>query len=302
MRILVSGSTGLIGSALVPALSLADHKTARLVRPGAYPGPGDVVWDPAQGQINLAALEGFDAVVHLAGANVARARWTPLQKQRIRDSRVKGTRLLAQSLAGLARPPRVLTIASAVGFYGNRGDEVLTEESSAGSGFLAELCREWENSAEPAAGRGIRVVALRFGMVLSADGGALALMLPPFKVGLGGPLGNGSQWVSWIAIEDLLAVIQHAIAGEDLQGPVNVTAPQAVTNRQFSRTLADVIHRPAVLRAPAFALRLVLGEIADEMLLAGARVSPARLQASGYRFLYPELEPALSHLLAPAKK
>jgi uncharacterized protein len=301
MRILVSGSSGLVGSALVPVLTMAEHKVSRLVRPGGFPSHTDVVWDPAQERINPASLEGFDAVVHLAGENIARARWTPMQKERIRDSRVKSTRLLVESLTGLASPPRVLVAASAAGFYGDRGDEVLTEESPGGTGFLPEVCRQWEAATEPAARRGIRVVTLRFGMVLSSDGGALEVMLPLFKLGLGGPLGRGSQWVGWIAIDDVLAVIQHAI-GSEVSGPVNTVAPQPVTNREFTQTLAGVIHRPALLTAPAFALRLILGDIADEVLLASARVSPVRLQASGYRFLYPELERALRYLLGPGRR
>lgn len=302
MRILVSGSSGLIGSALLPALSMFDHTVARLVRPGRFPAPGDVAWDPASGRLQAASLEGFDAVVHLAGENIAGARWTPAQKQRIRESRVKGTRLLAESLAGLSRPPHVLLHASATGFYGDRGDEELTEQSPAGSGFLADVCREWEAATEPAAAKGIRVVAIRFGMILSADGGALSLMLPAFKLGLGGPLGGGKQWVSWIAIDDVLAVIQHALVNESTRGPVNAVAPEAVTSRDLSRCLARVIHRPAVVPAPAFALRFVLGGIADDLLLASARVSPAVLQAAGYRFHYPQLEPALRHLLVSRKR
>ncbi len=302
MRILVSGSSGLVGSSLVPVLSMANHSVARLVRPGKLPAFGDVAWDSAEGWINAASLEGFDAVVHLAGENIAAGRWTPKQKERIRDSRVKGTRLLAESLAGLARPPGVLVAASGIGFYGDRGDEVLTEDSDAGSGFTSEVSLAWEAASEPAARKGIRVVKLRFGMILAAGGGALHMMLPAFKLGLGGPLGSGKQWVSWITLDDVLAVIRFAIEDERLHGPVNVVAPEAVTNRDFSRTLGRVLHRPAIMPVPAFALRLTLGEIADGLLLASARVSAARLKASGYRFLYPQLATAFQRLLRPDHK
>jgi uncharacterized protein len=301
MRILVSGSSGLIGSALLPILSRAGHSVARLVRPGRMPAPGDVSWDPAAGRIALPSLEGFDAVVHLAGHNIAAGRWTPKQKERIHDSRVKSTRLLTQSLSALARPPRVLVAASAIGFYGGRGDEVLTEESRAGSGFLPEVCQEWETATAPAAQKGIRVVNLRFGMVLAADGGALERMLLPCKLGLGGALGSGRQWVSWITRDDVLGIIRYAMADERLQGPVNAVAPEPVTNRDFSRALGRVLHRPAIMPVPAFALRLMLGEMADGLLLASDRVYPARLKASGYRFLYPELDSALQYLLRPSE-
>jgi uncharacterized protein (TIGR01777 family) len=301
MRILVSGSSGLVGSALLRVLSRAGYSVARLARPGRLPVKGDVVWDPAKGVIDRAFLEGLDAVVHLAGENIASGRWTPKRKQRIRESRVKTTRLLAEALAGLDRPPRVLVAASATGIYGDRGDEVLTEQSAAGTGFLAEVCRDWEAACEPATQRGIRVVNLRFGMVLSAAGGALALMLPAFRLGLGGPLGRGKQYQSWITLEDVLGVVQRAVTDERLRGPVNTVAPEAATNREFSKKLGRALGRPAVLAVPGFVLRLTFGEIADDVLLASARVSPARLQASGYRFLYPKLEAALRHVLGSAR-
>ncbi|HEV2426351.1 MAG TPA: TIGR01777 family oxidoreductase [Terriglobia bacterium] len=299
MRILVSGSSGLIGSALLRSLSAAGHTAVRLVRATRTPAAGDVAWDPAGGHIENTSLEGFDAVVHLAGESIAGGRWTAQRKQCISDSRITSTRLLSQSLAGLNRPPGVLIAASAVGFYGDRGDELLTESSPAGSGFLAEICKQWEAASQLGARRGIRVVNLRFGMVLAAHGGALATMLPAFRLGLGGPLGPGNQWVSWIALDDVLGVIEHAIADERLRGPVNTVAPAAVTNREFGRTLGRVLDRPAVLTLPAFVLRLALGELADALLLASDRVCPQRLQASGYRFLHPDLEPALRHVLRP---
>lgn len=299
MRILVSGSSGLIGSALLPVLSAAGHTVSRLVRPGRTAAQGDVAWDPAAGHIDAAALEGFDAVVHLAGESTASGRWNLKGKRRIRDSRVKSTLLLSESLAGLTRRPRVLVSASAIGFYGDRGDEVLTEDSAPGSGFLAEVCQAWEAATESAVRSGIHIVNLRFGMVLAANGGALAMMVPAFKLGLGGPLGPGRQWVSWITLDDVLGITQRAIGDERLQGPINVVSPQPVTNRDFSRTLRRVLHRPAILAAPALALRLLFGEMADALLLASDRVSPNRLQTAGYPFLYPSLEPALRHLLRP---
>lgn len=298
MRILVSGSSGLIGSALLPFLTAGGHSVTRLVRSKRAGGDvGSILWNPQAGTIDRGALEGFDAVVHLAGENIAGGRWTAARKARIRDSRVKGTRLLATTLAGLARPPRVLVTASAVGYYGDRGDELLAEESPPGTGFLAELCREWEAAADPAREKGIRVANLRLGLVLSGTGGALPRMLPAFKLGVGGVIGSGRQYWSWIAIDDLVGAIYHALTTESLRGPVNVVAPRAVTNREFTKTLGRVLSRPTIFPLPAFAARLALGEMANELLLAGQRLEPARLVASGYKFLYPELEDALRHVL-----
>ena len=298
MKILITGSSGLIGSALTLSLAAGGDSVTRLVRPGTRPAAAEIVWDPAAGRLDLTSIEGFDAVVHLAGENIAGGRWTPARKQLLRDSRVKSTRLLAGALAALSRPPRVLLSASATGFYGNRGDEAVTETSTPGSGFLAEVCREWEAATEPASAKRIRVVNLRFGVVLSAKGGALAKMLPPFKAGLGGPVGSGRQFMSWIALDDAIGAIRSLLNTDSLAGPVNVVAPESVTNRKFARTLGRVLGRPALLPMPAFAVRLVFGEMGDELLLASARVRPARLEESGYRFLYPELEGALGHILA----
>lgn len=295
MKVLVTGSTGLVGSALVPFLLTSGHQVARLVRSPPTAG-GDVHWDPAAGRLEPTNLEGLDAVVHLAGERIT-GRWTAAKKARIRSSRVQGTRLLAETLARLARPPKTLVCASAIGYYGDRGDEVLREESPSGAGFLAEVCREWEAAARPAAEKGIRVVHLRIGVVLSAAGGALALMLTPFKLGLGGRVGSGQQYMSWIAIDDLAGIIQHALTNESLRGPVNAVAPRAITNREFTKTLGRVLGRPTVFPMPAFAARLAFGQMADELLLASARVEPARLIASGYKFRTPELEAALRHLL-----
>jgi len=297
MRVLVTGSSGLIGSALVPSLVAQGDEVTCLVRPNTQPGPGQVVWDPDADRLDPSSLEGFDAIVHLAAENISKRRWSSEQKRRIRESRTKGTRLLAGTLGQLLHPPRVLVSATAIGYYGDRGDEVLTEDSLRGSGFLADVCHEWEEAAELAA-RTARVVKLRFGAVLSTSGGALALMLIPFRAGLGGALGSGRQYMSWIAIDDVTGVIRHAISNQSLLGgPVNVVAPQPVTNREFTKTLGHVISRPTFLAVPSFVLRLALGEVADAVLLASTRVLPARLQSSGYAFRYFKLEPALRYLL-----
>ena len=237
------------------------------------------------------------AVVHLAGENIAAGRWTPARKAEIRRSRVDGTRNLCEVLARLPHPPKVLVSASAIGLYGDRGAEILTEESAAGTGFLAEVCREWEAAAAPAARVGIRVVNLRFGMVLSPTGGALKKMLLPFKLGMGGRIGSGEQFTSWIALDDVIGAIHHVLCEESVRGAVNAVAPEPASNADFTRTLARVLRRPTLLPLPAFAARLALGEMADALLLGGARVMPARLQASGYRFRFPDLESALRHLL-----
>ena len=301
MKIIVTGATGLIGSKLVRALRSEGHSVTRLVRGGSQtfraPGTSAVEWDPDAGRIDGKELEGHDAAVHLAGENIAEGRWTPQKKARIRDSRVKGTRLLAETLAGLSARPQTLVAASAVGFYGDRGAEVLREESASGSDFLSELCREWEKAALPASQAGIRVVNLRIGVVLAAEGGALAKMLPPFRLGAGGRLGSGGQYMSWITIDDLVGVILHALKNESLRGPVNAVAPRPVTNAEFTKTLGRVLGRPTLFPVPAFAARLAFGEMADALLLSSARVEPARLQGTGYQFAYPELEGALRHVL-----
>jgi uncharacterized protein len=297
MNILVTGASGLIGSALVSFLTAGGHGVTRLVRSQPKPGEKAVRWDPMAGSIDASAFERIEAVVHLAGENIAQ-RWTAAKKAMIRDSRVKGTQVLCAALAGLATPPKVLVSASAIGYYGDRGAEILTEESPPGTGFLADVCRDWEAATEPARQHGIRVVRLRLGVVLSPAGGALAKLLPPFRAGLGGVLGSGRQYMSWIALDDAVGAIQHAIATDALQGPTNAVAPQTVTNHEFTKTLGEVLGRPTVLPLPAFAARLMFGEMADELLLASARVQPAKLLASGYGFRYPELEGALRHLLA----
>jgi len=298
MRVAITGSTGLVGSAVVPLLSAAGHEVVRLVRRAPGPGEKAVRWDPAEGEVDAGGLEGFDAVIHLAGENVGAGRWTPARKAAIRDSRVNGTRLLCEALAGLARPPKTLVCASAVGYYGDRGEETLTEESPPGTGYLAEVCREWEAASAPAARNGIRVVALRIGMVLSPKGGALPRMLPLFRAGLGGVIGGGRQYVSWVALDDLAGIVLHALQSRELRGPVNAVATRPVTNREFTGALGKVLSRPTPLPVPAFALRLAVGEMADALLLSSARVVPKRLEESGYRFRFPELPAALHHLLA----
>jgi len=297
MKVLVSGSSGLVGSALAPFLTGSGHQVVRLVRSQPRDEASEVRWDPEAGAIDKAGLGAVDAAVHLAGESIAAGRWTAARKVRILESRVKGTRLLAETLAGLKQRPKVFVSASAVGYYGDRGEETLTEESGPGSAYLSEVCRQWEAAAEPAAASGIRVVNLRFGIVLSAAGGALPRLLTPFRLGLGGRLGSGKQFMSWIAIDDVVGAIVHALMTEALRGPANAVAPQPVTNREFTKTLGRVLGRPTLFPMPACAARLAFGEMADELLLASQRVEPARLLASGYQFRFPHLEGALRHLL-----
>jgi len=293
MKILISGSSGLIGSAAATALKSDGHDVVHLVRPGKPPNPGDVQWDPMRATVDVAALEGVEVVIHLSGAGIADGRWTEERKQLLRSSRIDTTRVLVDSLSRLKQKPRVLIVASAIGYYGNRGDEILTESSTTGTDFLALVCRDWEAEASRAAARGIRTVMLRTGVVLSGKGGALPKMLTPFKLGVGGRLGSGQQWMSWIAIEDVVGIIRNAIANEQVSGPVNVVAPNPVRNEEFTRLLAAMLHRPAIFPAPAFMLRLAMGEMADALLLSSDRVKPERILAAGYKFRFEILEPAL---------
>ena len=296
MKVLMSGSSGLIGSAVRKSLQSAGEEVIRLVRSDAR-GADEVRWDPQAGYIDQAAIEGMDAIVHLAAESIADGRWTASKKSRIRDTRTHGTQLLCQAVAKTSKKPSVLVSASAVGFYGDRGDEVLTESSSAGSGFLAEVCRDWEAATAPAAEAGIRVVTLRIGVVLSGAGGALAKMLPPFRLGLGGRLGSGRQYMSWVVIDDLVAAIRFALSKEQLSGPVNMVSPNPVTNAEFTRAIGKVISRPTLFPVPAFALHAAFGEMADEVLLSGARALPQKLQAAGFKFDFTTLESGLRHVL-----
>ncbi len=295
MRIAITGSTGLVGSALAPFLTTGSHQVVRIVRQRQF--DDEIAWSPDAGKIEADRLEGLDAVVHLAGENIAARRWNAAQKARIRDSRVQGTKLLCESLARLRHPPRVLVSASAIGYYGDRADEELTETSTIGSGFLPDVCREWEAATAPAEHAGIRVVHLRFGIILSPKGGALSEMLTPFRFGLGGRIGSGRQWMSWISLDDVIGCIYHALNTESLKGPVNAVAPKPASNLEFTKTLGRVLRRPTIFPMPAFAARLAFGEMANDLLLASTRVRPTALLDSGYSFMHTELEQALRHLL-----
>lgn len=293
-RILVSGSSGLIGSALLPALRAGGYDVTRLVR-RASSGPNQIVWDPAK-PLDPASVSGFDAVVHLAGESIV-GRWTDAKKAAIRDSRILGTSLLSRALADTAHRPRVFISGSAIGYYGDRGEEILREDSASGNGFLAEVCRQWEAATAPAAEAGIRTAYIRTGVVLSPKGGALAKMLTPFRLGAGGNMGSGRQWWSWIALSDLVGAILHILKTDSLQGPVNGVAPNPVTNAEFTKILASVLSRPAIFPMPAFAARLVLGQMADELLLASQRVEPAKLVGSGFVFQLADLRQSLHAIL-----
>lgn len=301
MQILISGATGLVGSELTALLTASGHQVTALSRSASTdPARPVISWDLAAGTIEESRLNGFEAVVHLAGESIV-GRWNEAKKQRIYDSRIKGTQLLCEALARQPQPPRVLVSTSAIGFYGNRGDEVLTEESTAGDLFLSRVCQDWEKATASAEAGGIRVVHARLGVVLSPRGGALAKMLTPFRLGGGGVIGSGKQWMSWISLDDTAAAIEHLLQEESLRGPVNLVAPHPVTNREFTKTLGRVLQRPTLFPVPAFAARLVFGQMADEMLLCSERVQPTRLQASGYTFRHPLLEEALRFLLGKEK-
>jgi len=299
MNFLITGSSGLIGQALIPVLQGGGHHVASLVRFRPQPGAPLVYWNPAGGEIDASRLEGFDSVIHLAGESVS-GRWTPAKKQAIRESRVQGTRFLCEALAKLSRRPRVLVAASASGYYGDRGDEVLREDSAAGTSFLSEVCQEWEGATKPAAERGIRVVNLRIGLVLSRAGGGLAKMLPAFTMGVGGKIGSGKQYMSWIGIDDLVQIILFTTTTGTLSGPANAAAPHPARNSEFTKTMGRVLGRPTIVPMPAFAVRLAFGEMGQELLLASTRMEPARLLSAGYHFRFPQLEGALRHLLRNA--
>jgi uncharacterized protein (TIGR01777 family) len=297
LHVAVTGASGLIGSALIRRLDADGHRVTRLVRRAA--GPGEISWDPENARLEPGQLEGMDAIIHLAGENIG-VRWTPARKRQIRNSRIQGTRFLSEAIARAHRRPGVLVSASAIGIYGDRGDEALTENSPPGDPalhFLAQVGREWEAAAEPARAAGVRVIHPRFGLVLSPKGGALKKMLLPFRLGLGGRLGSGIQWMSWISIDDVVGAILHVLLTESFSGPVNLVAPEPVRNRDFTAILGRVLSRPTPFPVPAAALRLILGEMADSTVLASARVQPKRLLAAGYRFEHPDLDTALRHVL-----
>lgn len=298
MKILVSGSHGLVGKALTRSLTNDGHEVVRLVRHVRSLGAFEIEWQPDKGRIDAEHLEGFDVVVHLAGENIATGRWTSEKKRAIRDSRVKGTVLLSESLAHLSRPPSLFCTASATGYYGDRGDELLTEKSPPGKSFLSEVCIEWERATAPAAEKGIRTVHTRFGIILDADQGALAKMLTPFRMGIGGRIGDGRQWMSWIALDDMVNALKFLMADSSTRGPVNFVTPNPVTNAEFTKTLGRVLSRPTIFPVPAFAVRLAFGEMADELLLSSQRVEPAVLQDKGFLFSWPTLEAALRHVLS----
>ena len=294
MRVAVSGASGFIGSAVVRRLEAAGHQVSRLVR--GTPKPGEIHWIPA-GALEAGPLEGFDAVVHLAAESIS-GRWTATKKARILNSRVQGTLTIAASLARLQRKPKVLVSASAIGFYGSRGDETLDESSTPGSDFLAEVARQWESATESASRAGIRVALLRFGVVLGESGGALKQMLRPFKMGVGGRIGSGQQWMSWVALDDAAGAVEHAISNEAVRGPVNVVSPTPVRNSEFTKALGEVLHRPTVFPMPEFAVKVAFGEMGESLLLGSQRVMPKKLQESGYQFKFSELRAALEGSIA----
>jgi len=297
MKILISGSHGLVGKALISSLVEDGHEVVRLVRRAHTLGQLEVEWHPNQGRIDAQHLEGCEAVFHLAGESIASGRWTDEKKRTIRESRTKGTTLLSETIARLSHPPSVFISASAIGYYGNRGDEELTEQSAPGNDFLSSVCVEWEESTRAAAEKGIRTVLARFGIILDRNGGALAKMLTPFRMGIGGRVGDGRQWMSWIALGDVVNALKFLLLDSAVHGPVNIVAPNPVTNAEFTKTLGRVLSRPTFFPVPVFAARLAFGEVADALLLSSQRVDPAVLNDRGFAPYWPRLEPALQHLL-----
>lgn len=289
MKILVSGSSGFLGSHIIDFLSPLGHQIFKLVRVRANLGKNEIAWDENRGVINPGLLEGMDAVIHLAGENIGNGLWTQSKKKRIRDSRVKGTQLLCQALSQLKNPPKVLLCASAVGIYGNRGDEILTESSPKGVGFLADVCSQWEAATQEASKKGIRVVNMRFGIVLSPDGGILKKLKVPFQLGLGGKIGSGQQYMSWVMIEDLFSAVNVLLNDDSFYGPVNITSPNPVTNEEFTKALGKSLHRPTWLTVPSFLLKFFLGEMADEMFLTSTRAVPEVLSRAGFQFAHKNL-------------
>ena len=299
MKVVIAGASGLVGSALVPALRDAGHQVFRLVRGRAAASRDELAWNPAASEIDLPSFEGMEAVINLAGENIGAGRWTAARRKRILCSRVDATRTLVTAIGRMARKPLVLVNASAAGYYGNRGDEVLTEESAIGHGFLSEVCLAWETHAEGAGRMGVRTAITRFGVILAREGGALAKLLPLFRLGLGGRLGSGHQWMSWIAMDDVVGGIAHILADARCAGRMNFVAPTAVTNREFTRALARAVGRPAIVPVPAWALRMAVGiQMADEALLGSTRVAPQRLNEAGYAFRHPTIAGALQSVLS----
>src|SRR5437870_195218 len=291
MKVAIAGASGLVGSALIPKLENESIEVTRLVRES--PKPGEIEWHPNQDTIKPDRLKGFDAIINLAGENIAEERWTDEKKRKIHDSRVYGTHLLSEAMAKVDPKPQVFLCASATGIYGDRGDEILNEQSESGGGFLAGVCREWEQATEPASRAGVRVVNLRFGPILAAEGGMMAKMLTPFKMGMGGKIGSGKQYISWVAIDDVVNAMKLALKDESTRGPLNIVAPNPVTNEVLTKTLGHVLNRPTALAMPAFAARLAFGEMADEMLLVSQRVVPKKLTEARFEFRLPDLESAL---------
>ena len=297
MKLLLSGSHGLVGKALSKSLTKDGYEVINLVRRDRVYGKPEIEWHPNKGLLDASQIEGFDAVVHLAGESIASGRWTDEKKRRIRESRVQGTTLLSQALARLSRPPLRFICASAIGYYGSRGDEVLTEESRAGNDFLSEVCVEWERATQPASEKGINTCMTRFGIILDKEGGALEKMLTPFRLGLGGKIGDGKQWMSWIALNDVVSALGFLLESSSMHGPVNIVAPNPVTNADFTKTLGKVLSRPTFLSVPAFAVRLAFGEMADGLLLSSAKVEPKKLKDEGFKYRFPNLDAALSEVL-----
>lgn len=296
MHIFVTGASGLIGQQLVASLEQENHQVTRLTRRQATE-PNERQYDPHAEALDPSILNGCDVLVHLAGENIGEGRWTASKKVRIRDSRVKSTSLLANTLANMDKKPQAFVVASAIGYYGDRGSEILTEASSAGEGFLPEVCVEWESAADPARNAGIRTAHVRTGMVLAKDGGALKAMLLPFQLGVGGVMGSGQQYWSWVCLEDIVRLFQHVVLNDSIHGPINGTSPNPVTNREFTKVLGKVLSRPTVLPMPRIGAKLMLGEMAEALILSSARVVPEVVTQSGFEFTYPDLEPSLQHLL-----